>query len=54
MAEADAYLRRLDLTLRTPDALNIALTQRAGALLATLDEKMALVARKLRVKVLPL
>jgi len=54
VAEADAYLRRLDLTLRTPDALNIALTQRAGALLATLDEKTALAARKLRVKLLPL
>jgi len=47
VAAADAYLRRLDLTLRTPDALNIALAQRFGATLATLDRKMAAAARKL-------
>ena len=38
---AEAFLRRLDLTLRTPDALNIAIAQRIGAVLATFDEKMA-------------
>jgi predicted nucleic acid-binding protein len=44
---AEAFLRRLDLTLRTPDALNIAIAQRAAATLATFDEKMAASARAL-------
>ncbi len=44
---AEAFLRRLDLTLRTPDALNIAITQRVGATLGTFDEKMAGSARAL-------
>jgi predicted nucleic acid-binding protein len=35
------FLRRLDLTLRTPDALNIAIAQRAASVLMTFDEKMA-------------
>ena len=48
---ADAYLRRFDLTLRTPDAINIAIAQRIGAELATFDEKMADCARALRVPV---
>lgn len=38
---AEAFLRRLDLTLRTPDALNIAIAQRMDATLVTFDEKMA-------------
>jgi uncharacterized protein len=38
---AAAFLRRLDLNLRTPDALHIAIAQRIGASLATFDEKMA-------------
>jgi uncharacterized protein len=38
---AEGILRRLDLTLRTPDALNIAIAQRANAILATFDAKMA-------------
>jgi len=38
---AEAILRRLDLTLRTPDALNIAIAQRANATLATFDARMA-------------
>jgi predicted nucleic acid-binding protein len=38
---AEVALRRLDLTLRTPDAINIAIAQRAGAHLATFDVKMA-------------
>lgn len=38
---AAAFLRRLDLNLRTPDALHIAIAQRIGATLATFDEKMA-------------
>lgn len=44
---AEAYLRRLDLTLRTPDALNIAIAQRVGATLATFDQRMADSARAL-------
>lgn len=48
---ADAFLRRLDLTLRTPDALNIAIAERIGAALATFDEKMASSARALGTKV---
>ena len=41
VATAGAFLRRLDVTLRTPDALNIAIAQRLGARLATFDAKMA-------------
>ncbi len=48
---AEAALRRLDLTLRTPDALNIAIAQRAGATLATFDTKMADAARALGTEV---
>jgi predicted nucleic acid-binding protein len=50
IATADGYLRRLDLPLRTPDALNIALADRAGAALATFDEPMARCARALGVR----
>jgi hypothetical protein len=46
-----AALRRLDLTLRTPDALNIAIAQRVGATLATFDAKMADAARALGTEV---
>ena len=48
---AEAFLRRLDLTLRTPDALNIAIAERAAATLVTFDEKMAACARALGVAV---
>lgn len=48
---ADAFLRRLDLALRTPDALNIAIAQRVGATLATFDAKMASSARALGTEV---
>jgi predicted nucleic acid-binding protein len=44
-------LRRLDLPLRTADALNIAIAQRIGATLMTFDEKMAASARALGVSV---
>jgi predicted nucleic acid-binding protein len=44
-------LRRLDLTLRTADALNIAIAQRVDATLMTFDEKMAVAARALGVDV---
>jgi uncharacterized protein len=44
---AEAFLRRLDLTLRTPDAVNIAIAQRIGATLVTFDDKMIASARAL-------
>jgi predicted nucleic acid-binding protein len=48
---ATRALRRLDLTLRTADALNIAIAQRMDATLMTFDEKMAVAARALGVDV---
>jgi uncharacterized protein len=48
---ATRALRRLDLTLRTADALNIAIAQRIDATLMTFDEKMAVAARALGVPV---
>ena len=47
IATAAAFLRRLDLNLRTPDAIHIALAQRLGAELATFDARMAECARVL-------
>jgi predicted nucleic acid-binding protein len=41
VAATAAVLRRLDLTLRTADALNLAIAQRIAADLLTFDEKMA-------------
>lgn len=49
---AESMLRRLDLTLRAPDAINLAITQRLGADLATFDAKMAASATKLGISVL--
>lgn len=51
IAAAAAHIRRLDLPLRTPDALNIAVAERFGAELATFDDKMAAAARALGLKV---
>ena len=51
VAVAAAFLRRLDLTLRTPDAINIAITQRVGATLITFDDKMIANARALGISV---
>lgn len=48
---ADAYLRRLDLPLRAPDALNIALCDRVDARLVTFDHKMAECAKALGVAI---
>jgi uncharacterized protein len=53
MMAATHALRRLDLTLRTADALNIAIAQRIEATLMTFDEKMAVAARALGVSVAP-
>lgn len=47
VATAGAFLRRLDLPLRTPDALNIAIAHRLGATLATFDTKTAAAAHAL-------
>ncbi|MEI9988490.1 MAG: PIN domain-containing protein [Rhizomicrobium sp.] len=41
LIDAAAMLRRLDLTLRTPDAIHLAIAQRLGAELATFDQRMA-------------
>lgn len=49
---AEAMMRRLDLPLRTPDALNIALAQRVQAALATFDRQMAAAARALGLDVI--
>ena len=48
---AASFIRRLDLTLRTGDAINIAMAQRIGATLATFDVKMADNARAIGVPV---
>jgi predicted nucleic acid-binding protein len=40
IALAETWLRRLDLGLRTPDALNLSLAKRAGAALLTFDLRM--------------
>lgn len=45
------FLRRIDLKLRTPDALNIAIAQRIGAQLLTFDKRMASAATALGVDV---
>jgi len=44
---AQSFLRRLDLPLRTPDALNIAIAQRLDLLLMTFDRRMLASARAL-------
>ena len=41
IAGATGLMRRLDLSLRTPDALHIAMVQRAGCKLLTFDRTMA-------------
>jgi predicted nucleic acid-binding protein len=51
IARAEIILRQLDLPMRAPDALNITLTQRLGATLATFDNTMADCARRLGVNV---
>jgi predicted nucleic acid-binding protein len=50
---AEEFLRRLDLTLRAPDAVNIAVAQRIGATLMTFDDKMAASARTLGLDIAP-
>ena len=48
---AEMFLRRLDLTLRTADALNIAIAQQIRAALVTFDQRMAANARMLGIPV---
>jgi uncharacterized protein len=48
---ATRALRRLDLTLRTADALNLAIAQRIDAILMTFDDKMTVAAKALGVAV---
>ena len=48
---AEVLLRRFELALRTPVALNIAMAQRLGAMLATFDTKMAAAARTIGTEV---
>ena len=50
---ADQFLRRLNLTLRAPDAIHIAIAQRIGAELVTFDVRMIASARALDVSVTP-
>jgi predicted nucleic acid-binding protein len=38
---ATAFIRRLDLNLRAPDAINLAIALRPGASLVTFDRRMA-------------
>jgi predicted nucleic acid-binding protein len=51
---AQTMLRRLDLVLRTPDAISLAIAQRLGAELATFDTRMADCARALGISVVVL
>lgn len=53
IAAAAGFIRRLDLTLRAPDAINIAITLRLGIHLATFDVGMATCAGTLGVAVAP-
>jgi predicted nucleic acid-binding protein len=47
---AAGFVRRLDLNLRAPDAINIAMAQRLELSLATFDEKMLVAAQRLGVR----
>ena len=47
---ATALVRRLDLSVRTPDALHLAIVQRIGCSLLTFDRTMARVARALGIE----
>lgn len=47
IASADRILRRLDVNLRTPDAIHIAIARRLDAVLVTFDRGMTAAARAL-------
>ncbi len=50
-AVCTAYLRRLDLPLRTPDGLHIAIASRLGASILSFDKQLIASAKKLGVAV---
>ena len=50
IAAAATFIRRLDLTLRTADAINLAVAQRLEASVATFDIKMGASARALGIQ----
>jgi predicted nucleic acid-binding protein len=52
IASAAAFIRRLDLALRTPEAIHIAAAHRIDAMLLTFDKQMAASARALGVRVI--
>ncbi|HTW52924.1 MAG TPA: type II toxin-antitoxin system VapC family toxin [Stellaceae bacterium] len=52
IALAASFLRHLDLVLRTPDAIHIAVAQRLAATLITFDRRMADASRALRIPVI--
>lgn len=54
VSTAESFVRRLDLVLRAPDAVNIAIAQRLNASLATFDRQMAKAAEALQVAVEPI
>ena len=47
VASATTFVRRLDLTLRVPDALHLAICTRVGAALLTVDAQQAAAATRL-------
>jgi predicted nucleic acid-binding protein len=49
VAVTESFLRRMDLNLRTPDGLNLAICQRAGATMLSFDLKLSEAARALAV-----
>lgn len=51
ISTAESFIRRLDLNLRAPDAIHIAIALRLDADLATFDERMADCARLLGCRV---
>ena len=51
VAAADALLRRMDLTIRTPDALHVVMARRLDAPLATFDGQLAAAARLVGIEV---
>jgi len=51
LGAATAIIRRLDLNIRAPDAINLAIARRLGASIATFDRGMAQNARALGIAV---
>ena len=54
VATASTILRRLDSSLRAPDALHLAMARRLGASLATFDERLAEIALANGLEIAPL